>query len=803
VRRGAGVSHGREVPLLPVLALLRDYFGISDADSPAQARERVSDRLFGLGPDLRDDLPLLFDFLDIPDPGNPAAQLGAEARMRRVFEVLRRVTARRSERELLVLVIEDLHWFDPQSEAFLERLIENSPGSRTLVLTNFRPEVSAAWMRHSYYQQISLAPLSPESVAEMLTDLLGDHPSLAPLPAYLVERTGGNPFFVEEVVRALIGDGSLVGETSAYRLTRPLQRAGLPPSVQAVLAARIDRLGTEHKLVLQSAAVIGRTFAEAVLARVVGQAVETLASSLSALCAAELLQEARRYPVPEYRFWHALTQEVAYGTLLSDRRARLHAAVADALVDLGADHLDEEAAVVAWHWERAGRRLEAARWSMRAARFALRSDVREALRQWRATVEFLADVEETPASVELGVRARMQLIRIGARVGTELEESRRLEAEGTALAERLGDPAMSGLMGLASGNARIFAGDVAGGLTVSLESARRGEDAEDPDVRAALLSAPIYALAFAGPLSEGLTWADRGIAACAGDAERGAALVGASVLARDLFFRALVLTRIGRLREAATDAEHSLTLAGSRGETETLCSALTLRTLLAWLCGEGADTTTVAAEAVRLSEETGNAATLVGALDALAQAHLIAGRSAEAAAACQRALVVGREKRSGLCLEASVLAHLALARLACGDRAAAEEAADDAVDRSRRQGARVLECFALLTRAHVASADPAAGEGALADLNAALVLATGETRALTYEPFIREEIGRLRGEETELREARRLYAAIGSTGHAARLTAELAEPAAHGAALPGAMPPWPPPGPPAPRRPPA
>jgi len=127
LRRGAGVSHGREVPLLPMLALLRDYFGITDADGPSQARERISDRVLGLGSDLRDDLRLLFDFLEVPDPERPAARLGAEAGLERVFEVLRRVTARRSERELLVLVIEDLHWFDPQSEAFLERLIENFP----------------------------------------------------------------------------------------------------------------------------------------------------------------------------------------------------------------------------------------------------------------------------------------------------------------------------------------------------------------------------------------------------------------------------------------------------------------------------------------------------------------------------------------------------------------------------------------------------------------------------------------------------------------------------------------------------
>jgi predicted ATPase len=202
-------------------------------------------------------------------------------------------------------------------------------------------------MRHSYYQQIPLDPLSAGAVGEMLGDMVGDDPSLATLPAHLVERTDGNPFFVEEMVRALVEDGTLTGQPGAYRLTRSLQQAGLPASVQAALAARIDRLAAEHRSLLQSAAVIGRTFSEAVLARVLGKPVEALATSLSALCAAELVQETQRDPVAEYRFWHPLTQEVAYGTMLAGRRARLHTAVAEAFIETHADRLDEQAALVA------------------------------------------------------------------------------------------------------------------------------------------------------------------------------------------------------------------------------------------------------------------------------------------------------------------------------------------------------------------------------------------------------------------------------------------------------------------------
>jgi predicted ATPase len=155
VRRTAGVSHGREVPLLPVLAFQRDYFGITDADDPVAARRKVADRLLALDPGLEGTLPLMCDFLEVPDPDRPVPPMAPEVRMRRIFEAIRRITARRSERETLVLIFEDLHWFDPQSEQFLERLVESYPGSRTLVVANFRPEFSARWMRHSYYPPVA------------------------------------------------------------------------------------------------------------------------------------------------------------------------------------------------------------------------------------------------------------------------------------------------------------------------------------------------------------------------------------------------------------------------------------------------------------------------------------------------------------------------------------------------------------------------------------------------------------------------------------------------------------------------
>jgi class 3 adenylate cyclase len=230
VRRTTGVSHGRDVPLLPILSLLRDVFSISEADAPAQTRAQLADRLLDLDPGFAGDLALLFDFLEVPDPDRPAPTLAPEVRMRRVFDVLRRLFARRSERETLVLLVEDLHWFDSQSEAFLERLIEFYPGTRTLVVANFRPEFSAAWMRHSYYRQLPLAPLGDDAVGELLGGLLGVDLSLAPLLGFVAERTGGNPFFVEEVVRALMEDGTLAGAPAPGAWPAPSTKSRCPPA---------------------------------------------------------------------------------------------------------------------------------------------------------------------------------------------------------------------------------------------------------------------------------------------------------------------------------------------------------------------------------------------------------------------------------------------------------------------------------------------------------------------------------------------------------------------------------------------
>ena len=283
---------------------------------------------------------------------------------------LRGLMHAQSRREPTVSLIEDLHWIDRGSETFLENLVEALPGTRILLVVNFRPEYHAAWMQRSYYQQLPLAPLSAEAIDALLRDLLGADASVKALPELIRERTGGNPFFIEEVVQALVEDGSLVGVRGDYRLVRPIEKVAVPATVQAVLAARIDRLESREKHLLQTAAVIGKEFAEPVLKRVAELSEAELPESLGKLAAAEFIYEEALYPQAEYAFKHPLTQEVAYRSQLAERRSRTHAAVARAIAELYPEQLDERAALLAHHWEQAGETARAAEWHRRAALWA-------------------------------------------------------------------------------------------------------------------------------------------------------------------------------------------------------------------------------------------------------------------------------------------------------------------------------------------------------------------------------------------------------------------------------------------------
>src|SRR5438552_5170677 len=418
------------IPFLPVLELLRGYFGITDQDGDEAARRKVAGTLLLLGPELTDALPLLLEFLGVPDPGRPVPRMEPEARQRQLFELIRRLVHARSRREPAVLLIDDLHWIDGASEGFVETIIEALSGTRTLFLVNFRPEYHAGWTQKSYYQQLPLLPLGPEAIAELLASLLGTDPSLAGLVERMRERTRGNPFFIEEVVQSLVEAGTLQGARGSYRLARPVAEVAIPATVQAVLAARIDRLPEREKQILQTAAVIGKEFSEPILQAVVDLPPSELAAALRALVAAEFLYEAALFPQAEYAFRHPLTQEVAYRSQLAERRARVHAAVARAIAAQYTGKLDERAALLAHHFEAAGESLEAATSNRRPARCVGSTHPAEGLPHWRKVRTLAAKVPDLAEADVLGLVARAQLLNLGSRLGASAEVAAAVFEEG-------------------------------------------------------------------------------------------------------------------------------------------------------------------------------------------------------------------------------------------------------------------------------------------------------------------------------------------------------------------------------------
>jgi tetratricopeptide (TPR) repeat protein len=262
---------------------------------------------------------------------------------------IKRLLLRESQVQPLCLVFEDLHWIDSETQALLDSLVESLPTSRVLLLVNYRPEYEHHWGGKTYYTQLRLDPLPPESAHELLEALLGTDMALQPLKQPLIERTEGNPFFLEESVRTLVETQVLAGERGAYRLARALPSIQVPATVQAVLAARIDRLPPEEKRLLQSASVIGKDVPFTLLQVIADTPEEDLRRGLTHLQAAEFLYEASLFPELEYTFKHALTHEVAYGSLLQDRRRALHARIVDAIERLYPDRLAEHVDQLAHH----------------------------------------------------------------------------------------------------------------------------------------------------------------------------------------------------------------------------------------------------------------------------------------------------------------------------------------------------------------------------------------------------------------------------------------------------------------------
>jgi class 3 adenylate cyclase/tetratricopeptide (TPR) repeat protein len=433
----ASASYGRATSYLPVIELLRVYFAIGDGDDLRAIREKVTGRLLTLDRSLEPALPALLALLDVPvdDP----AWRGLEPAQRRqhTLDAVKRLLLREAREQPLLVVFEDLHWIDGESQALLDALVDALGSARVLLLVNYRPEYQHAWGSKSVYSQVRLDALPADTADELLDVLLGDDPSLAPLRPLLVKR--GNPFFLEETVRTLVETGALAGERGRYRLIHSVQAIQVPPMVQVVLAARIDRLAAEDKRLLQMASVIGKDVSLALLRTIADLPDDALHRGLDRLQAAEFLIETGLYPDLTYSFKHALTYEVASASVLQERKRALHARIVDALEGLAPERRAEQVERLAHHARDAERWEDAARYFRLAGAKAFdRSALAEAAGAFEQALDAIGRLPETRERLEEAVDLRLELRNAVWPIG-RLERVLDSLRGAQALAGRLGD----------------------------------------------------------------------------------------------------------------------------------------------------------------------------------------------------------------------------------------------------------------------------------------------------------------------------------------------------------------------------
>jgi len=775
VRSAHGVSHGRGVPYLPVLELLRGHFGIDEAE-PGEARAKIETEMRALAPDLEDELPLLLDFLGVADSGHGAEELAAEARRRRIFAAVKRLVHSRTGAGAMLLLLEDLHWFDAASLAFAEELVAVGPGTRTMVLLSFRPEFEPPFAARSDYTQLPLRPLGSAAIAEIVASRAGPDPSLDGLAERLAERTDGNPLFCEEMLAALVEGGALAGESGAYRLVRELGELRIPDTVQAVLAARIDRLAPAEKRTLQAASVIGRSFSDELLAAVAELDETALGALLRELSATELVFEAapgRR----EHDFKHALTRDVAYASLLERDRRQLHARVARGIERLHPERLDERAALISDHHERAGDPIAAGRWAARGAEWAAPLDIGETVRLGRRAGALLADADDDEQLLEVRLGALMRAAQGASRMRLPAGEDEAVFEEPRALAKRAGNAHVAVLATIFHGAHHLFGGRAERALELQGEALELARQSGDRELELAALLAPASSYIGTGRPRELLETCNHGLGLAREDLDFGVSLLRRSPAVNLLWLKASALAMLGRLGDGMEVADEAVEKARARpGEPENLAWALSARAVVENLAGgdPGAD----AAESFEVGRRMGSRAS-----EAYALGLVVAGAN-------RRGDHEDAERRARTALDAfgppvgfaefDLLLGRATALAGLGEPESVP-VAEEAVRIGRGGGMRVNEGRALLALLGALRAcDPErARAGSEPALRRVEELASGGGLGL-LPPHVAEQRGELallRGDEPagrqELERAGRQFEQIGAGGHARRIAARL------------------------------
>jgi tetratricopeptide (TPR) repeat protein len=586
VLESASVSYGKAASYLPVIDLLKGYFKIQDRDDLREIREKVTGKLLTLDESLKPTLPALLALLDVPVDDTAWRTLDPAGRRRQTLDAVRRLLLREAREQPLVLIFEDLHWIDGETQTLLDGLVESLGSARLMLVVNYRPEYQHAWGSKTYYSQLRLDALPAESTAELLDALIGGDPGLAPLKQLLVRR--GNPFFLEETVRTLVETKALAGERGRYRLTQPVQAIQVPATVQVMLAARIDRLPPEDKRLLQVASVIGKDVPFALLQAIAEVPDQAFRRGLDRLQAAEFLYETGLYPDLEYSFKHALTHEVTYGGLLQERRRDRHARIVDAIETLYADRLDGQIERLAHHALRGELREKAVHFLRRAGlKASARSALLDARTSLEQALEVLEALPENLSTLEQAFEIRLELRLVLTQLGeVRLALERLREAE--TLAERLNDERRRGQVRALMTGAHSMLNELDEALatgTSALEIAGRFGDLRLRIVSTSYLEQAHY---YRGEYERVVELATDTLAVLPVDwlYESFGMPVPPSVYGRVWFVRSLA--QLGRFAEAAQHDTEAIRLAASTHHSYTICIAHYTSCMLHLLKGDWA-----------------------------------------------------------------------------------------------------------------------------------------------------------------------------------------------------------------------
>ena len=539
-------SHASDIPFQVVARLLRAASGVGDLDGPA-ARAQVRAQ----APDAEaEDLLLFDDLLGIADPEVELPKIDPDARRRRLTALINAAALARSEPA--VFVVEDVHWIDEASESMLTDFLAVIPLTHSMALITYRPEYHGALAHVASAQTIALAPLSDAETATLVAELLGPDPSVGEIGEIIAGRAAGNPFFAEEITRELAQRGVLIGERGSYTCRTDVAEVRVPATLQATIAARIDRLDPAAKHTLAAAAVIGARFRSDLLASL------GIDAGVEELIHAELIDQVRFTPRAEYAFRHPLIRTVAYEAQLKSDRARLHRRLAAAIEAREPESAEQNAALIAEHLQAAGDGHAAYGWHMRAGAWATNRDIAAARLSWERAVK-IADAlpAEDPSRAALRIAPRAMLCGIAWRIhehvaGARFEELRQLcSAAGDKVSLAI---AMAGLVMDHVYQARMREASQLASETMALI-----ESLGDPTLTVGLSFTSIRAKMQSGEFCDGLRWSQRVIELADGDPSKGN-FAGGSPLAYAFATRAITCYCLGR-PGWADDLRHGLALA--------------------------------------------------------------------------------------------------------------------------------------------------------------------------------------------------------------------------------------------------